>query len=175
MNTQIESNQSVTKDAFRNGMALLAGAVTVLTTNGPEGLAGITASAVCSVTDSPPTVLVCINRSSFAHRFFYENKVLCINVLGAHQRDLSAMFSNRNITMTDRFSQCQVNPLVTGAPALEQALVNLDGRIVATHEVGTHSVFYVEIDDVRMTGEPVDRAGLAYFDRQYHYLEHRQG
>jgi flavin reductase len=33
---------------FRNGMALLAGAVNVITTDGPAGLAGFTASAVCS-------------------------------------------------------------------------------------------------------------------------------
>jgi flavin reductase len=75
---------------FRNGMALLPGAVTVITTDGPEGPAGFTASAVCSVTDSPPTVLVCMNRSSFAHRFFAGNGVLCVNVLSAAQQDVSA-------------------------------------------------------------------------------------
>ena len=50
--------------AFRDGMALLAGAVNVITTDGPHGRAGFTATAVCSVTDQPPTLLVCMNRGS---------------------------------------------------------------------------------------------------------------
>ena len=55
---------------FRNGMAMLTGAVNVITTAGADGLAGFTATAVCSVTDQPPMLLVCMNRSSYAHRFF---------------------------------------------------------------------------------------------------------
>lgn len=41
-------------NGFRNAMALLGGAVSVITTDGPAGRFGFTASAVCSVTDSPP-------------------------------------------------------------------------------------------------------------------------
>ena len=47
----------VSIDLFRDGMARLAGAVNVITTDGPKGFAGITATAVCSVTDQPPTLL----------------------------------------------------------------------------------------------------------------------
>ena len=45
-------------------MARLGAAVNIITTDGPGGKRGFTASAVCSVTDSPPTLLVCLNRSS---------------------------------------------------------------------------------------------------------------
>ncbi|WP_252405960.1 flavin reductase, partial [Escherichia coli] len=44
---------------FRAGMARLGAAVNIITTDGPGGRAGFTASAVCSVTDTPPTLLVC--------------------------------------------------------------------------------------------------------------------
>jgi len=47
----------VTKEAFRNGMAKLGTAVSIVTTDGPAGKAGFTASAICSVTDTPPTLL----------------------------------------------------------------------------------------------------------------------
>ncbi len=36
-------------------MARLAAAVNIVTTDGPAGRAGFTATAVCSVTDEPPT------------------------------------------------------------------------------------------------------------------------
>lgn len=155
---------------FRNGMALLPGAVTVITTDGPEGPAGFTASAVCSVTDSPPTVLVCMNRSSFAHRFFAANGVLCVNVLSAAQQDVSGLFANREVAMAERFARCPARPLATGAPALDGALVNLDGRIVATHEVGTHSVFIVELQRIQVPDGATALPGLAYFNRGYHAL-----
>ena len=155
---------------FRTGLSLLPGGVTVITTDGPAGRAGFTASAVCSVTDAPPTVLVCMNRSSFAHQFFTGNRVLCVNVLAAAQQPLSALFSNRDMTMAQRFEQCAWQPLATGAPAINGALVNLDGEIVATHDVGTHSVFIVELRRVHVPEDAPQQAGLAYFNRGYHAL-----
>ena len=153
---------------FRNGMALLAGAVNVITTDGPAGPAGFTASAVCSVTDQPPTLLVCMNRSSFAHRFFVENRVLCVNVLASTQEALSGLFSDRQVTMTERFTRAPWTALHTGAPALDGVLVNFDAEIVQVHEVGTHSIFYAELRALRL-GEQ-GGAGLAYFNRGYHHL-----
>jgi flavin reductase len=157
---------------FRNGMALLPGAVTVITTDGPEGQAGFTASAVCSVTDDPPTVLVCMNRSSFAHRFFTAHRVLCINVLGGEQQAISALFANRDVTMPERFARTPHQVLATGAPALDEALVNLDGEIQAIHEIGTHSLFIVALKQIRVRPDAASgTAGLAYFNRKYHVLQ----
>ena len=55
---------AVEKQAYREAMARLGAAVNVITTDGPGGRAGFTASAVCSVTDTPPTLLVCANRTN---------------------------------------------------------------------------------------------------------------
>ena len=49
---------------FRNGMSLLGGAVTVITTDGDAGRFGFTATAVTSVTDEPPTLLVCMKATA---------------------------------------------------------------------------------------------------------------
>ena len=49
---------------FRDAMASLSAAVNVVTTAGEAGRCGITATAVCSVTDTPPSVMVCINANS---------------------------------------------------------------------------------------------------------------
>ena len=168
MSATLSPDTAVSTADFREGMARLPGAVTVITTDGPAGAAGFTASAVCSVTDSPPTVLVCMNRSSYAHRFFEGNGVLCVNVLSGTQQDLSALFANREVPMDERFARSPWQALATGAPALDGALVQLDGAIVATHAVGTHSVFIVELRQILQHAEaPV---GLAYFDRRYHAL-----
>jgi flavin reductase len=68
---------------FRDAMARLGAAVNVVTTDGEGGRAGFTASAVCSVTDDPPTLLVCLNRAASSNAVFLRNMVLCVNTLAA--------------------------------------------------------------------------------------------
>ena len=60
---------------FREAMSRLGAAVHVVTTAGPGGKTGATATAVCSVSDAPPTLLVCINRSSQTNPVVVENGV----------------------------------------------------------------------------------------------------
>jgi flavin reductase len=152
---------------FRNAMAMLGGAVSVITTDGPSGRFGFTASAVCSVTDSPPTLLVCMNRGSPSNKHFINNKAICVNVLaGAHQ-ELSGNFANKNLTMDERFAAAEWTTLESGAPVMMEALVNFDCRITQVHDVGTHSIFYCEIVQARQGGAA---EGLVYFNRAYHCL-----
>lgn len=152
---------------FRNAMALLGGAVSVITTDGPAGRFGFTASAVCSVTDSPPTLLVCMNRSSQSNAHFKTNGVLSVNVLTAGHQDISGVFANREMTMEQRFDSAAWHTLESGAPLLDQALVSFDCRIAQVHEVGSHTIFYCEIVDLCMGGS---QEGLVYFNRAYHRL-----
>ena len=151
--------------SFRDGMSRLIGAVTVITTDGPAGQGGFTASAVCSVTDDPPMLLVCMNRNSRQHNVFSSNGVLCVNVLTADQETISRTFSGA-ATVHERFQIDRWSVLETGAPALENALVNFDARIVQTIEAGTHSIFLCGIVSVRV--EPEVHSGLAYYARKYH-------
>jgi hypothetical protein len=67
---------------FKNAMSMLSAAVNVVTTDGPAGRHGFTASAVCSVTDNPPTLLVCMNTASRSYENFVQNKVLALWLAG---------------------------------------------------------------------------------------------
>jgi len=62
--------------------------------------------------------------------------------------------------------------LETGAPALENALVNFDGRIVQVIEAGTHSIFLCQVVTLRI--EPDDPMGLAYYGRKYHPIAEKK-
>lgn len=95
---------------FRNSMAMLGGAVSVITTDGPAGRFGFTASAVCSVTDQPPTLLVCMNRSSFSNVHFKSNGVLSVNVLTPGHQEVSGRFPTVTWTPSNGF------PAPPGAP-----------------------------------------------------------
>lgn len=155
---------------FRNAMAHLPAAVSIITTNGKAGRCGITASAVCSVTDSPPTILVCINRSSAMHDIFKENAYLCVNVLNDEQEQLAMHFSGATkVAMEERFSwDIWEEEGELGQPVLADALVKLQGRIKECKEVGSHSVMFVELSDVRVSEE---KDSLIYFKRLFHKVK----
>lgn len=157
----------IDKHSYREAMANLGAAVNVITGSGSEGRVGCTVSAVCSVTDEPPTLLVCINRNSQNNAAFKEAGSLCVNVLSAEQRLIAERFATKNITADERFGLAQWDVLATGAPVLRDALASLDCEIMSTMEVGTHTVFSCAVKAVR---SGVSGDGLMYFGRSYHRL-----
>ncbi|MCC8396954.1 flavin reductase [Paraburkholderia sp. MMS20-SJTR3] len=154
------------KSTFREAMAGLGAAVNIITSDGPAGLAGCTASAVCGVTDEPPTLLVCINRSSRNNAAFHANGKLCVNVLGAEQQALAAHFATGSLTIDERFAAAKWERLATGAPVLRDALASLDCEIESVTEVGTHTVFFCAVKAARTHDGARD--ALIYYGRRYH-------
>ena len=142
------------KQTFRDAMACVGAAVNIITTDGPAGLAGFTASAVCSVTDSPPTLLVCLNRGASVWPTFSENRTLCVNTLSAGQEPLSNLFGGKT-PMEERFAAARWQTGDTGCPRLEDALASFDCRMFC--------------DIVSIIRHPAPQ-GLVWFDRGYHAL-----
>ncbi len=152
---------------YRDAMSRLGAAVNIITTDGPGGRRGFTASAVCSVTDSPPTLLVCLNRNSDSNQALKANGVLCLNTLSAAQQQLSPMFAGMTEHDYDaRFAAAAWTAMPSGSLALDGALASFDGRIIQATEMGTHTVFFVEVDSVRTANGPA----LLYYARGYHTL-----
>ena len=151
---------------FRDAMARLGAAVNIVTTDGVAGRYGVTVSAVCSLTDEPPTLLVCINRRSRGLALFRDNAMLCVNILGADHAAVSARFAGGAAAMDDRFGD-PADWVATprGLPALRDAVAALECRIVDAPEIGTHAMLRCEVEDARFA----DRMdGLIYFGRAYH-------
>jgi flavin reductase len=154
----------ITREDYRDGMARLAAAVNVITSDGPAGRGGFTASAVCSVTDDPPTLLVCVNLSSRQNEILRGNGVLCVNTLAVGQADIAALFSTRDLSIDTRYAAGAWSTLETGAPVLEGAVASFDCRIVERLEKGTHAVILCEVQAVKTGG---DAQPLVYFGRGY--------
>jgi flavin reductase (NADH)/flavin reductase/chlorophenol-4-monooxygenase component 1 len=150
---------------FREALAKAITPVTILATDGPSGKAGVTCSAVCSVCDTPPTVLVCVNRNSFANGVIKANGILTVNWLSADQSELSQLFAGvGGLSMPERFSRSQWGVLASGAPYCKEAMMTLDCRVADATEVGTHSLIFAR---VIATTKADDRHPLAYYQRAY--------
>lgn len=156
----------VSQGDFRAGMSLLAGAVNIVTTDGTGGRAGLTASAVCSVTADPPTLLVCVNRGSSAAAAFMENTAVCVNTVGPVHQELAMLFGGKT-PMNDRFDKAEWSIGPSGAPMLDGAVVSFDCIVTLRNTVGTHEVLFCEI--IEITQIP-DSPALAYFARKFHEL-----
>ncbi|WP_378972621.1 flavin reductase [Methylobacterium komagatae] len=150
--------------AYREAMARLAGAVHLVTTDGPGGRAGFTATAVCSVSDTPPTLLVCINRGASAFPAFDRNGRLCVNLLAADQRAIADVFGRR--PMEERFRAGAWDEGRGGGPLLAGALAAFECRIVRRVPAGTHDVLFCEVDALAGGGGDA----LVYGFRRYHAL-----
>src|ERR1700749_4923392 len=116
----------VTKDGYREGMARLGAGVNVVTTEGRAGRGGFTASAVCSVTDDPPTLIVCVNLASLQNEIIRTNRTLCVNTLDVAPTEIASLFSTRELPIERRFATGHWSTLATGAPVLEEALAAFD-------------------------------------------------
>jgi flavin reductase len=152
------------RDCFLEAMSQAAATVSVVTTDGPAGRAGVTVSALCSVSAEPPTLLVCIHHKSPVWAAVRDNGRFCVNLLDEDQALISDSFAGRiPVPDGDKFACAQWRELATGAPALEGALVALDCRVVGQLRQGSHHVFFGEVAEVALgAGTPLIYARRAY-------------
>lgn len=159
-----------TQQQFRSAMAQLSASVNVVTTRGDHGEVGLTMTAVCSVSDDPPTLLVCINRKSALRDIFLGNGRLCVNILNDRHEDIALEFAGiTGVPMPERFASDAWVPSLgpEDQPRLRDAVATLEGRIVSTLEQGSHTVMFMEADTINLQEEA---GGLVYFQRKFHPL-----
>ncbi|MEW5420964.1 flavin reductase family protein [Amorphus sp. 3PC139-8] len=162
----VPAASSVTASTYRSAMAQVAAPVHIITTLCGDGRYGMTATAVCSVTDTPPRLLVCINRSSQSYERFLESRILAVNTVAANQQELAATFAGAGGVkdMTERFGQGRWDALETGAPILADAIASFDCRLVDSTRQSSHDVLFCEVIALKTTANVPP---LLYFDRRF--------
>ncbi|WP_077801574.1 flavin reductase family protein [Streptomyces sp. JHA26] len=102
MNTPVPTTPLARAEHFRDAMALLPAALTIVTTTDDEGRRwGFTASSVVSVSLDPPLLLVAISHSSSCHEAFVSAREFVVNVLDDRHRALARAFARHGV---DRFA-----------------------------------------------------------------------
>jgi flavin reductase (DIM6/NTAB) family NADH-FMN oxidoreductase RutF len=157
--------EPVTSDEFRAALGRFATGVTVVTVKTSEdAVHGMTANAFCSVSLHPPLVLVCVDHLAETYLHLREHGEFGVSVLRQEQEALSEFFADpeRNPDAAYRLG-IRYRMLKSGMPVLEDALANLDCRIVDAHSAGDHTIFVAEVREVLLgEGSP-----LLYFRGRY--------
>jgi flavin reductase (DIM6/NTAB) family NADH-FMN oxidoreductase RutF len=156
---------SITPSEFRAALGRFASGVTVITVETADGeVHGMTASAFCSVSLRPPLLLVCVDHLAETYLHLRERGEFGVSVLQQNQEALSEFFADpeRNPDAAYRLG-IRYRQMTSGMPVLEDALVNLDCRIVDAHAAGDHTIFVGEVREVTLReGLP-----LLYFRGRY--------
>lgn len=167
MDAMSEVIDPANRQRFLDAMSYAASTVSVVTTDGPGGRAGVTVSAMTSVSaDTPnPSLLVCVHHRSPAAAAIIENGVFCVNVLRDDQSHISDCFAGRIRTADgDKFSCARWTRQVTTAPRVVDPLVAFDCRLAQANRIGTHYLFVGEAMEIF-----IDTGGspLIYANRSY--------
>lgn len=153
---------------YRDAMSRFGGHVQLVTTALDGERRGVTITAACSVSDNPPTVLVCLNNSNPRNEIFFQSGIFALNTLGAHHQGLADAFSGRTgLANTERFASGRFETLVTGAPVLADSLASFDCRVSEIKAMSTHNILFGEVVGVRFD---VAKPALLYMNRDYYTL-----
>ncbi|MFF5228256.1 flavin reductase [Dactylosporangium sp. NPDC000521] len=129
---------NVDREHFRSVAGRFATGVAVLTSRGVQARAGMTVSALTSLSLDPPMVLVCVNRSVPTERSVAEAGTFCLNILGEGQEQLALQFARPG---EDKFTGVRVHEGVLGNPVLTDALASIECEVSDTVQAGSHSIF----------------------------------
>ena len=152
---------------FVSGMSYAACTVNVVTTGGDAGRAGVTVSAMSSVSadGAGPTLLVCVHHKSLAAERIAANGTFCVNVLRDDQSYVSDTFAGRfKDEVADKFDCTTWEACEGGAPRMTDALVAFDCKLQSSQQIGTHHIFIGEVQDIHASraGSPLIYANRAY-------------
>ncbi|MFB2553242.1 flavin reductase [Ensifer soli] len=154
--------------AYREAMSRLAAHVQILTASTGSERRGLTVTAACSVSDTPPTLLVCINAANPRNGLFEQSGAFALNLLGPGDEALADAFAGRGgLDHDDRFARADWTTLVTGAPILAHAVVAFDCRLVEARTVASHRILIGEVASILLG---VEKQALTYFNRSYYAL-----
>lgn len=162
MTLETKPIEMVSANSFREGMRRLAAAVNIISTDMDGELHGLLATAVCSVSAEPPTLLVCVNQAAAACAPIAASKRFCVSVLSQKQYALAQTFLT--VKSNERLNLCKWQRLSTGAPAIEGSLVNFDCEVAQVVQAGTHTIY---LGRVVAAALPEADEPLLYFDGSY--------
>jgi flavin reductase (DIM6/NTAB) family NADH-FMN oxidoreductase RutF len=123
--------------AFREAIAHFATGVTVITTLHEGRPAGMTASAVASLSIDPLLLLVCVNTRLPTHRAIEESRRFVVNVLGEGQEELALRFAR---PAPNKFAGVPLDPHEE-LPVLADAIAHFVCDVHERFPGGDHSIF----------------------------------
>ncbi len=154
---------------FRIAMREFASSVAIVTCANGKERAGCTATALASLSLTPPSLVICLERSSRTLAVLAQAGAFAVNILSGQHRALASRFAGSNgVEGEARFEDGDWFPLMTGAPVLAEALASLDCRVEEIFERHTHAIVIGAVQMVRVGAK---RSGLLHWRSRFETLD----
>ena len=122
--------------------------VTVVTTMDEGTPRGLAVNAFSSISLEPPTVMVCVQRTSSTHDCLFSATHLAINILSIEQLDVINRFATKS---ADKFAGVDWRPGPFGSPLIADSSAQVETEIRERLQASTHTVFICRVVDAAVT------------------------
>ena len=154
-------------DSFRAAMARFPGAVTIISARADNERRGITATAVCSVTAEPPSLLVCVNRRTGTCTAIQESGRFNVSLLPDPSGPLAMRFAGADgATGEAKYALGDWAEDGRGLPVLADAPLAFSCEVDTQVDAGSHTIFIGRIVEIREG----DGTALLYERARFHRL-----
>jgi flavin reductase len=158
------------EDMFRRAFRRHATTVVIVTYfDGAGRPCGMTATSMCSLAASPPSLLVSVNRTARAYAEIMGRGRFGVNLLSVGQRNLALHCSRPGIDKSLRPDWLATDVPDDATPRLRTSLAHLECDVGTSYEVFSHSLFVGLIHGVWLNDQ--DAPPLLYHGGAYHQLE----
>ncbi len=127
--------------AFRHAMRALSSGVSIVASGDGDERVGCTVTSIASLSLTPPTLFICLGRSSSTLAGVRDAGAFSVNLLAARHEALAHRFSGRGGAHGPRrFGDAHWTTLATGAPVLADALAAFDCLVEEVIERHSHAI-----------------------------------
>ncbi len=154
----------VSPELFRKSMRRLPACVNVITTQNDGVPAGCTATAVCSLSDTPPSLVVCLNEHSETGKAVLRASRFCVNICAPNDLEVSRRFAVSGIS-SEKFNVGAWEKTSSGLLRLNSAVAAFDCELSESLKFGTHFVIIGKIDEIFLEEE--ETQALLYANGDY--------
>ena len=156
---------------MREQMRLWATGVAIVTAKNDDSRHGMTVNSFTSISLDPPRVLISIDKGTRTHQLISLSNSFTVNLLSAHQKEISERFAGGLEENEDRFEGIKTKNSYSGNPILLGGMAYFDCKSFDSFDAGSHTVFIADVVD---SGGPdsleAEQAPLIYFNRGYHQI-----
>ena len=150
------------QDNFRLAMRRYIYSVSIMSNkDNVDNPNAITVSSVTSISMDPPSLLICINKSSRIHDTIVLGSKFCINLLNSNQENLSNICSDEDM-YDKRFKDKNWN--LDDIPFLQNAQANIFCKVDKLTSYHTHTIVIGLVEDANYADEI---STLTYVNGEY--------
>ena len=156
--TQVEPDLDVMKGVNRQFVTGVT-VVTAMDDGTPRGLA---VNAFASISLDPPTVMVCVQRTSNTHDCLFRADHLAINILSTDQLDVVKRFA---VKSDDKFAGLDWDAGPFGSPLIARSAAVMEVQIRERLRASTHTVFMCRVVHAEVSNRhPMVYSAGKFFD-----------